>query len=83
MSQQALSKFRDLVRASREIQEQIRSAAANGSLDLVALGNIHGCEFTADEVQAFLRQEAELSDFELDMVVGGWGRSSYAWEDVG
>lgn len=67
MSREAVSKFRDAINASEDLQDQIRSGA-----DLMAMGKENGFEFTAEELGATLNDLGdELSDFELEVVSGG------------
>ena len=76
MSKQAVLAFREKVNVSPDVQKQIRDSAEAKNLDIVALGNAHGCEFTAEEMRTWLN-EAELSDFELEMVSGGGGKPGW------
>lgn len=63
------------VMKSAELQKEFLSAEQNGSI--AAFAATHGCEASAEEVQAFLKgklnEDKELSLDELDQVAGGKG----------
>lgn len=63
------------VMKSAELQKEFLAAEKNGSI--AAFAAAHGCETTAEEVQAFLKtklnEDKELSLDELDQVAGGKG----------
>ena len=65
-----LTKFRQAVSDSSDLQEKIK-----GGADLVALGKENGYEFTQEELDASWQEmqesDEELTDFELDAVAGG------------
>ena len=67
---ETLSKFRNAVSESTDLQEKVR-----GGADLVALGKENGYEFTQEELTAGWKQlhesEEGLTEFELDVVSGG------------
>ena len=78
--------FRNAVLEDDDLQEQVRSiihtASANGSGmgdGIATLAKNHGYTITSDEVYAhadFLGQDGDLTDFELELISGGQGRSS-------
>lgn len=63
------------VMKSAELQKEFLAAEKNGSI--AAFAAAHGCEASAEEVQAFLKaklnEDKELSLDELDQVAGGKG----------
>ncbi|MDG2486576.1 MAG: Nif11-like leader peptide family RiPP precursor [Roseibacillus sp.] len=67
---ETLTKFRQAVADSTDLQEKVKAGA-----DLVALGKESGFEFTQEELETGWEelQESEegLTDFELDVVSGG------------
>ena len=67
---ETLTKFRQAVADSTDLQEKVR-----GGADLVTLGKENGYEFTQEELNAGWKklQESEegLTEFELDVVSGG------------
>ena len=71
---ETLINFRQAVADSTDLQEKVKAGA-----DLVALGKESGFEFTQEELEAGWEelQESEegLTDFELEVVSGGCGRS--------
>ena len=77
--------FRDAVLEDEDLQEQVISivntATANGSGlgdGIATLAKTHGYAITSDEVYAhtdFLGHDGDLTDFELEMISGGRGRS--------
>jgi predicted ribosomally synthesized peptide with nif11-like leader len=54
------------------LQEKVKAGA-----DLVALGKENGYDFTQEELNAsweeLQKSDEGLTDFELDVVAGGWG----------
>ena len=69
---ETLTNFRQAVSESTDLQEKVKAGA-----DLVALGKESGFEFTQEELEAGWKQLQEsdegLTDFELDVVAGGYG----------
>jgi predicted ribosomally synthesized peptide with nif11-like leader len=67
---ETLTKFRQAVSDSTDLQEKVK-----GGADLVALGKENGYEFTQEELEASWQEmqesDEELTDFELDAVAGG------------
>ena len=65
-----LTKFRNAVADSTDLQEKVKAGA-----DLVALGKDNGFEFTQEELESGWEELQEsdegLTDFELDVVSGG------------
>ena len=63
------------VMKSAELQKDFLAAEQNGTI--AAFAAAHGCEASAEEVQAFLKtklsEDKELSLDELDQVAGGKG----------
>jgi len=78
--------FRNAVLEDDDLQEQVISivntAAANGAgleENIVTLAKNHGFTVTEDDVTQhadFLGQDGDLTDFELEMISGGRGRTS-------
>ena len=64
--------FRQAVADNADLQEKVRAGA-----DLVALGKKSGFEFTQEELETgweeLQKSDEELTDFELDVVAGGYG----------
>jgi len=75
MSLAAAQAFREEVSRDAELQELVRSAFASGSVGaLIARASERGFDFTAEELEATastVDREAELSDFELELVSAG------------
>ena len=73
---ETLTKFRNAVADSTDLQEKVKAGA-----DLVALGKDNGFEFTQQELESGWEELQEsdegLTDFEMDVVSGG-GRNSGA-----
>ena len=71
---ETLTNFRQAVADSADLQEKVKDGA-----DLVALGKENGFEFTQEELEAGWEELQEsdegLTDFELEVVSGGCGRS--------
>ena len=65
MSVKAFSDFRAKVGGDRALEADWSAAIKGGPGEIVALGKKHGYEFTPAEA------EAELSDLDLDLAVGG------------
>ena len=67
---ETLTKFRNAVADSTDLQEKVKAGA-----DLVALGKESGFEFTQEELETGWEdlQESDegLTDFELEVVSGG------------
>ena len=78
--------FRNAVLEDDDLQEQvisiINTATANGSGmgdGIATLAKTHGFTITSDEVYAyqdFLGQGDDLTDFELELISGGWNRNN-------
>ena len=72
---ETLTKFRNAVADSTDLQEKVKAGA-----DLVALGKENGFEFTQEELNTGWKELQEsdegLTEFELDVVSGG-ARSRY------
>ena len=78
---ETLTKFRNAVADSTDLQEKVKAGA-----DLVALGKESGFEFTQEELETGWEELQEsdegLTDFELDVVAGGGSgirRGSCCW----
>ena len=71
---ETLINFRKAVADSTDLQEKVKAGA-----DLVALGKENGFEFTQEELEAGWEELQEsdegLTEFELEVVSGGRGRS--------
>ena len=67
---ETLTKFRQAVSDSTDLQEKIK-----GGADLVALGKENGYEFTQEELESGWKELQEsdegLTEFEMDVVSGG------------
>jgi len=72
---ETLTKFRNAVADSTDLQEKVKAGA-----DLVGLGKESGFEFTQEELESGWEELQEsdegLTDFELDVVSGGGSRTS-------
>ena len=70
--------FRDYVAQNEGVQKEIRSALMTESATVSEIASKHGFTFTSEEGQEAwdAAQDNELSDFELDMVSGGWTRKT-------
>ena len=68
---ETLTKFRNAVADSTDLQEKVKAGA-----DLVALGKKSGYEFTQEELETgweeLQQSDEELTAFELDVVSGGF-----------
>jgi hypothetical protein len=66
--------------ASAELQEEYLTAEQEGAEAVVAFAAAHGCEATAEEIEAFLQEkldeDGEISLDDLDQVAGGNGATS-------
>ena len=69
---QTLTNFRKAVADSTDLQEKVKAGA-----DLVELGKENGYEFSQEELNTGWKELQEsdegLTEFELDVVAGGWG----------
>ena len=76
MSLDQANAFRDYVSQNEDVQKEIRSALMTESAKVSEIAAKHGFTFTSEEgEQAWdAASDNELSDFELDMVSGGWSR---------
>ena len=74
MSLDQANAFRDYVAQNDDVQREIRSALMTESAKVSEIAAKHGFSFTSEEGQQALDagQDNELSDFELDMVSGGY-----------
>ena len=74
MSIDQANAFRDYVSQNEAVQREIRSALMTESAKVSEIAAKHGFSFTSEEgEQAWASaQDNELSDFELDMVAGGY-----------
>ena len=74
MSLEQANAFRDYVSQNEDVQKEIRSALMTESAKVSEIAAKHGFTFTSEEGQEAWdgTQDNELSDFELDMVAGGW-----------
>ena len=72
---ETLTNFRKAVADSTDFQEKIKAGA-----DLVTLAKENGYEFTQEELEAGWKELQEsdegLTEFELDVVAGGYKRGS-------
>ena len=78
MSLDQANAFRDYVSQNEDVQREIRSALMTESAKVSEIASKHGFTFTSEEAeQAWdAGQDNELSDFELDMVSGGYRRKA-------
>jgi len=89
MSIESVLAFRGRVAGNPELEAKVRTCIETGQgfAGLTALGAEHGFRFTEGEISAaFVNDDSELSDFELEMVSagvpcntgtnggGGWGK---------
>ena len=74
MSLEQANAFRDYVAQNEDVQREIRSALMTDSAKISEIAAKYGFTFTSEEgEQAWdAAQDNELSDFELDMVSGGF-----------
>ena len=72
---ETLTKFRNAVADSTDLQAKVKAGA-----DLVALGKEAGFEFTQEELETGWKELQEsdegLTEFELDVVAGGYKRGN-------
>ena len=72
---ETLTNFRQAVADSTDLQEKVKAGA-----DLVALGKESGFEFTQEELETsweeLQKSDEGLTDFELDVVAGGYHHRS-------
>ena len=68
---ETLTNFRQAVADNADLQEKVKAGA-----DLVTLAKDNGFEFTQEELETSWEELQEsdegLTDFELDVVSGGW-----------
>ena len=76
MSLDQANAFRDYVSQNEDVQKEIRSALMTESAKVSEIASKHGFTFSSEEGQQAWEtvQDNELSDFELDMVAGGYGK---------
>ena len=76
MSLEQANAFRGYVSQNEDVQREIRSALMTESAKVSEIAAKHGFSFTSEEGQEAwdAAQDNELSDFELDMVAGGYGK---------
>ena len=69
MSIENIRAFREAANSSEKLQQRILAGD-----DLVALARSEGYEFSHQELQRYdeLESDGELSEFELEVVSGGW-----------
>ena len=74
MSLDQANAFRDYVSQNQDVQKEIRSALMTESAKVSEIAAQHGFTFSSEEGQQAwdVGQDNELSDFELDMVSGGY-----------
>ncbi|GAB3433787.1 Nif11 family protein [Massilia solisilvae] len=76
MSIQAAQAFRQQTNASPALQAEVARHVSNGTIDYAALaelGRMHGHDFSAEDAVAVLSApDDELSDFEMELVSGGF-----------
>ena len=79
MSLDQANAFRDYVAQNDDVQKEIRSALMTESAKVSEIAAKHGFSFTSEEAeQAWdAGQDNELSDFELDMVSGGFRQKGH------
>ena len=77
MSLDQANAFRDYVAQNDDVQKEIRSALMTERAKVSEIAAKHGFSFTSEQGEQTWEsaQENELSDFELDMVAGGCGKS--------
>ena len=76
MSLDQANAFRDYVSQNEDVQREIRSALMTESAKVSEIAAKHGFSFTSEEGQQAwdAAQDNELSDFELDVVAGGYSQ---------
>ena len=79
MSLDQANAFRDYVAQNEDVQREIRSALMTESAKVSEIAAKHGFSFTSEEgEQAWeTARDNELSDFELDMVSGGFRQKGH------
>ena len=79
MSLEQANEFRDYVAQNEDVQKEIRSALMTETAKVSEIAAKHGFSFTSEEgEQAWdAGQDNELSDFELDMVSGGFRQKGH------
>ena len=79
MSLDQANAFRDYVAKNEDVQREIRSALMTESAKVSEIAAKHGFSFTSEEgEQAWeTARDNELSDFELDMVSGGFRQKGH------
>ena len=75
MSAEHAQAFRQIVSADPSLQARIRESIANGWDGAIALGSENGYEFSEADLEQVYggSQRSELTDFEMELVVGGVG----------
>lgn len=76
MSQTELQRFATAVKDQSALAERYTAAATPA--DLAMLMRADGYDVTDDEVTAVLRRNGELTDSQLDAVVGGFTEECFA-----
>ncbi len=78
MSLDQANAFLDYVSQNEDVQKEIRSSLMTESAKVSEIASKHGFTFTSEEGQQAwdAAQDNELSDFDLDMVAGGWRHHS-------
>ena len=71
--------FREAVNANEDWQEEVRNFGDDDNIVNYASGK--GYEFTENEYSDYMENEisGELSEFEMELVAGGRGRTSCCW----
>ena len=79
MSLEQANVFRDYVSQNEDVQREIRLALMTESAKVSEIAAKHGYTFTSEEGQQAWEtaQDNELSDFELDMVSGGFRQKGH------
>ena len=73
MSIEAVAQFREAVNANEDWQEEIRNFGEEANM--VDFANGKGHAFTSEEYNEYVgsKVEGELSEFEMELVAGGFG----------
>ena len=73
-----VEEFRDAINANEEWQEEVRNFGDDDNI--VNYASSKGYEFTNDEYSEYVENDTsgELSDFEMELVVGGQTAGSYS-----
>jgi predicted ribosomally synthesized peptide with nif11-like leader len=76
MSVENVEAFRQKLSGDAGLQSKVRESLASGWGGVIALGSENGFEFSAADLDRVFgeTQRAELTDFELELVVGGTAR---------